>query len=302
VDERRPAGRVLAGLTLVALALITADYRQGQQGPVTAVQRGASQLVAPLQQGVAGLTRPIADAATALSRLSDRDSRIATLEAENARLRSRLRSRAGLARRVETLEGLLRLRRRLPGSQAVAARVVARPPGVAGKAVTVDAGTRQGLAQGMPVVAPNGLVGKVAGASRTHAQVELLTAPRARYVVRVAATGETGLVTGRGGDGLTLRLTDPDAGVEAGATLVTHAFAGSSIPDGLPLGTVTGGVSSGAVGRAPVSPAVDLSRLAAVQVAVTAPHHPEPDSPATQPAARPGSAAHGRPATGSDRS
>ncbi len=62
-------------------------------------------------------------------------------------------------------------------SKTIAARVIAAGAGANSKVVFVDRGSGSGVEKGMPVVTPDGIVGKVIAAYPTASEVMLITDP-----------------------------------------------------------------------------------------------------------------------------
>ena len=281
MPERHRTRTVLAVLTLAALVLITADYRQGETGPVAVAQRGALALFAPLQDGFSQALQPIGAAASAVADLGRLRAENIRLERELDELHERLPSVADLERENRELRAQLQMRERYE-LDTVAAQVIGEPPGEQGHSIIIDRGADQGVAAGMAVVSTRGLVGKITEVTREYARVELLTSPSARYAVRIADTGETGLLRGQGSQPFQLELLDPEGEAPEGSEVVTRTFRASTIPDGLPVGEISAPADTDVVSPRyhQVRPFVDFRRLSTVQVvldAATAPDHFDPD-------------------------
>ena len=272
--ERHPR-TLLAVLGLIALVLITLDYRDGASGPIAALQRGATAVVAPLQDGFAAAVRPIGSGAGWVAGLLGRSEENARLRTELAEARRQLGSQEDLRRRITDLEAQLGIREQR-GLETVGARVVASPPGVFEFSVLIDAGARQGVQPDMAVVNGDGLVGKVVEVTNEQARVQLLSDPQAGYGVRIAGSDEQALLTGRGTQPFQLSLLDPEAEVAGESEVVTQTFTGSAIPDGLPVGEVVGGPLDGVEAQRlhQVRPYVDFTRLGVVQVVLDATTQP----------------------------
>jgi rod shape-determining protein MreC len=270
---------MLAVFLLAAVTLMTIDLSDGRDGPMTRVRHGAVAVFAPVQHAVAAAVRP----ATGVVRwLDDQHG----LHAELARTRARVASLETAAVERDDLRGenarlhrLLGMRDRM-GLNTVGARVLGTVPGDPGSSVLIDAGSGDGLAAGMTVLDDRGVVGRLVTVTARHAQVELVTSPTARYAVRVVSGRHPGRLRGRGDGGLELELNDPHAAVPAGAAVVTRAFQGSTVPDGLPIGIVE--AADGVDRHRAVRPAVNVTTLDVVQV-VTAPAQPS-ELPAGDPA------------------
>lgn len=272
-DRRRPRA-LLALLMLVALVLITLDFRQGDDGPLSELQRAAFGAFAPLQEAASSVTRPVGEFLGGLSDIGQRRERIAALEAELERLRQREIAVADLERENAELRELVDMRDRRELS-TVTARVVAQPPGGTRWSVLIDLGASDGVEPNMAVIDADGLVGRIVQVAPDYARVELAVSPDARYAARVAAGGQQALLSGQGQSTMELQVLDAtEAEFDAGTDVVTRAFQGSRIPDGLPVGTLVDGGAADSTPSFQVDPAVDFSTLNLVMVVVDVPEVP----------------------------
>lgn len=280
MSDRRRSPTLLAVLVLICLVLLTMDYRQGRSGFVAAVQRGALTVFAPVQDGLATVLRPLGDVTGSVGDLLSLREDNDELRAEVERLRSERLSERDLRRENAELRELLAMRDRFD-FETVGAHAIAGPPGSFEWSVLIDAGRRDGVETGMAVINADGLVGKVVQVTARNARVQLLTSPDAGYIVRIADSGEEGMLSGRGSEPFQLEVLDPEARVEAGSELVTRAFEGSTVPDGIPVGVLAEPRDRAGGNRfLSVRPYVDFTRLGFVQVvtdAPTAPGNPLPD-------------------------
>ncbi|MDP8969897.1 MAG: rod shape-determining protein MreC [Actinomycetota bacterium] len=276
MPDRRRSRTLLAVLLLVALVLLTVDYRQGDEGSVAVLQRGALAVFGPVQEGFATVVRPVGDLLRSVGELGGLREQNRQLQADIERLRREQLSLADLRRQNEELRVLLGMRQRLDFDETTAAQVIARPPGSFEWTVLLDAGADQGLREGQPVINADGLVGKVTEVTSSNARVQLLSSPSASYVVRVAETGEDGLLRGRGTDPFQLEIIDPQVTVQPGAKVVTRAFQGTAIPDGIPVGVVQEPSAPQPRGTRflSVRPYVDFNQLNFVAVVLDPPVQP----------------------------
>ena len=166
---------------------------------------------------------------------------------ENTRLRRELEEARGDAirgadavRERQLLNALQRLE--FAGDlRGVTARVVSNSPSNFQLTVTVDHGTEDGIATGMPVVTAAGLVGRIAEVSKDRATVLLLTDPASSVGVRLAGTGDVGIVTGSGRrDVLPLSLVSVETKVAEGEAVVTSGLQQGLFPPQIPVGRVRG--------------------------------------------------------------
>lgn len=276
MSDRHRSRTALAVLTLVALALLTVDFRQGRDGVVASLQRGALVVFGPLQEGFARLAHPVGSLVSAIAEVGELRERNAELEEELRQLQQRLPSVANLERENAEFRGLFRMREDF-GFTTTAARVIGQPPGASDNTVLIDAGAENGLEPGMAVLTADGLVGKLIEVVARHARVELLTSPDARYAVRVASTTQTGYLRGQGARPFQLEILDPEATVPGGSEIVTQVFQGTTVPDGIPVGEVMDPPEGAPVNVRyhSVRPYVDFTKLSLVQVVLDEPLQPE---------------------------
>lgn len=273
MSDRGQARTLLAVLTLVALVVLTIDFRDGPDGPLGTVQRGVRSAFAPVQEGFATVVRPIGAVVSAIGDVGTLREDNAQLASEVARLRAEARTHEDIARENAELRDLLSMGDRLQ-MQTVAAQVIGQPPGQVAFSVLIDAGADDGLQPGMAVLDERGLVGKLSEVVTGHATVELVSSPAARYAVRTAPSGQSGLLQGQGSRPFLMEVRDPAATVDDGDLVVTSSFQGSSIPDGIPVGRVAADDSVTNPRYRAVRPFVDFSGLSLVQVVTNAPTAP----------------------------
>lgn len=282
---------MLAVLVLASLVLITMDYRHGGEGALGELQRGVTALFAPVQDGLAAAVRPLERFMSSLTELTRLREENAALEADLQALREQQVSTADLLRENEELRALVGMSERLEFTTS-AGRVIAQPPGALRWSVLIDIGSDHGVAENMPVINASGLVGKVTLVTRRYARVQLAASPNAGYAVRVAESGAQGLLSGRGSRPLQLQVVDePDVELPDGGEVVTRAFPGTSIPDGIPIGILDAPDGDPAAGRfVDVHPYVDYANLDIVLVVLDAPVVPSVDDlePGSDAQAEPG--------------
>ena len=260
----------LVVLTLIALSWMTFDLRGAAPGG-GAPDRGVLMVFAPVQRALAAVVHP---ATTAVRWIDDQRAlheRLEALRDTEAALRVARARNADLAAENRRLRRLVGMRARV-GHRTVGARVLGTPPGDPGGGVLMTAGARQGVAPGMTVVDVGGLVGRVVAVGATHARVELASSPHARYAVRVVPGDLPGRLRGAGDGRLIVELDDPQGAVPADATVVTRAFEGSAVPDGLPVGALHDDASDRR--SRPVRPQVRVTALDLVQVILDVPAQP----------------------------
>lgn len=228
---------VLLVIILTSVTLITLDSRREDEGAIGAVGRGAHAVVSPFEKGVDAVAEPVSDW---FAGVTDGGS----LKKDNEELRKRVaeledeqRAAEVALEQNETFRRLLDLPI-LADVPRVTARVVNRSPGNFEWTVTIDKGEEHEIARDMPVVGPDGLVGKVLDSWKGGAKIRLLVDPDSNVGVSVLQRGKQGVANGRrGSDRLRVEL-DADADVKPGDDVVTSGVDNSVFPEGLRVGTV----------------------------------------------------------------
>jgi len=197
---------------------------------------------------------------------------------ENRRLQEEVEALRREVARLEEFErenAVLRRAMNLPEAAPVPviyAEVIARPLNNWWGVVTINKGSRHGVAPQMPVVAPEGAVGYVRTTSSFTSEVILLVDPRSAVGAIVQRTGQPVLVEGMGYPGTALRLRPLTASVDVtvGDVIVTSSLS-SLFPKGIPIGVVEQ-VEIGDFGLSVdviVRPFVDFGALEFVSVLAT---------------------------------
>jgi len=229
---------VLLLLVLTAGTIITLDYRGEATGVVHSAKSVLRDAFSPVGSAFVHGFRPVADFFVGAFRYKgEKDA--------NARLRKQLgdlqRQRLEAADQQQALSQLLALQN-LPFAESVpkvAAQVIDTTTSNFQLTVTLDRGTGAGVADGMTVVAGQGLLGRVVDASRSTSTVLLLTDPSSQIGVRTP-TGVVGVASGRGANqALRVDFIPPATALHKGDVLVTSGLQGSIYPAGIPVGRVS---------------------------------------------------------------
>lgn len=240
-NRRSRAGLWFAGFTVASLLMLLASSTE----PALTLQRVTTRALDPVRGAIGGVGEGVAGLFGAIGEI-DR------LRGENAELRSAL---AGAEQRIAELHEAAReneeLRELLGITEALEmellpVRIISRDPSNFAWEVGIDAGTDDGVRDGMPVVAnANGagaLAGTVVSTTDDTARVRFIVDTRSTVIALDAASRAMGEIRGQPGGQLVMSnipLTElvevGDTIVSAGLTLGTEA---SAYPGGLLIGTV----------------------------------------------------------------
>ncbi|MCA1832217.1 MAG: rod shape-determining protein MreC [Actinomycetota bacterium] len=235
-DRTRRIRLLLAVLFTASILVITLDFRSDGNF-LDAIGRGAMTVVGPLQEGARTVFRPVGNFFAGFTRVGSLKARIAGLQQENQLLVQREEQVSDIQRENGSLRKLVGLRERLR-LKTLTARVVGVGPSNFEDSVFLDRGSADGIRKDMPVLAGDGLVGRIIQVGRHTSRVTLLIDASASVAARIARSGEIGVVDGAGERELRFELIDPEANVERGDRVVTSGYDNSVYPPGIPIGTV----------------------------------------------------------------
>jgi rod shape-determining protein MreC len=236
---------VLLLLVAASLTLLSLYFQEGSGGPLHRFERGVSTVLGPFSEATDRALKPARDLVNWFQETFEARGDREDLEEEVAELRDQLAEQQNTARQSEELKELTGGGLVPDGQETVTARVVGRSPSVWYSTVTIDKGTSAGVRVDDPVVAADGLAGKVTSATNGTAQVTLITDSTSSVTARVLPVGATGVVEPNVGEPEDLQLNFVQNGEEIneGEMVVTAGFAtgdlGSIFPPGIPIGRVT---------------------------------------------------------------
>jgi rod shape-determining protein MreC len=216
-------------------------------------------VTAALVQGTRNLWRDYVD----LRHLREENKH---LQGEVAVLQRRIDQLEEQSLETQRLQRLLAMRES-PQAGFLTARVVGKDATNWFKTILLDRGSQEGVRRNQPVLAPDGLVGRVVEVTPTSAKVQLLTDPVSAVGGLVQRTRVTGIVSGNLGAGARVRYLPLLADVVVGDEVVTSGM-GGVFPKGIPVGRITAVERrSGALFQeASLQPLADLGRLEEVMI------------------------------------
>ncbi len=135
------------------------------------------------------------------------------------------------------------------------ARLIASSAASTRRFATLSVGTGHGIASGMPVRAPEGLVGRVLEAGQSTARILLITDGESVVPVRRASDSLPGFAQGRADGRVQIRLISLGINpLKRGDAFVTSG-SGGLYPPGMPIAVVESLTRDGAVARVLADPA-----------------------------------------------
>jgi rod shape-determining protein MreC len=255
---------VLIALLVVAIALITIDFRDGGNSSASSL---GGRVFGPVER-LAG------DATGGFRGASGNSSEIANLQRQNDQLRAQLAQAQTSGADAKQLASVLHLS---AGKYKVVTGTVIAAGGDYSDTVTINVGGSDGVTANETVLNGDGLVGTVVSVTPRTATVQLLTDAGTTVGVRMAGDGQIGALSGSaaalsGSAPLKLTLFDANATLKAGQELVTFGSVGGRpyVP-GVPVGTVSSVTTQpgSLTPTALVKPFADFTGLGVIGVVVS---------------------------------
>ena len=270
VWERSRDYIVFGALLLVGIVIFV-----GRNGPALRAARAASLTVTAPVEGAFERAAQFRRSLVENERLRDET---AELSAEVARLREASAENAQLRALLQFPD--------TTNTRRVVARVVAKDITEQTNLLTIDAGARDSIEVGMPVINERGIVGRVVLTSDRYSVVMPHQNTQFRVPASIEALGREGVVRWDGAsfDRLTMEYVVKTEPVEPGMLVVTSPFSGV-FPAGVPVGRVD--TAYAAAGRNDyvihLDPAAPISEVGYVYVLLT---RPDPEQAILEAAAR----------------
>jgi len=251
---------VVVGLLVVCVLLLTAFFREGEDGFLHSLKGTITGIVSPVQDVGSRAVQPVRDGWNWFADLRDARRERDRLRTENQQLRTQLAQNQATAdaatRLQETLAAQMALRVEGPaGYEAKTARVISRPPFEASRRARIGLGREDGVTINSLVFVPasagpgqrtfGAVVGLVTRADANASRVTFLTDPSTAVAAKIQGTDTPlGLLKATPSGQLLLSGIPPRVPVSTGMNVVTLGTGTSSLPSPYPPNLLIGTVSS----------------------------------------------------------
>jgi rod shape-determining protein MreC len=250
---------------LIMTALLIYSSRLRKQPETTLFEKAILQLASPLQRGFDSSTDTMSNLWQHYLWLVDTSRENDRLFSENRRLLNKLDRLSEIQLENKRLSTLLALREEMD-IPTLPARVIAEDATSLFQTVIIDRGLEDGLHEGLPVIVPEGVVGRIIRCSGRQSRVLLATDASSAMAVLVQRSRARGVCRGRG-QTLTLDFALSKEDIAKGDRIITSGN-GGIFPKGLTVGNVSL-IQTNELDlfqSVVVTPAVNFSRLEEVLV------------------------------------
>ncbi len=267
---------------MVILALVALRLSAQSPGELSSLDRGILGVVAPAQAALSTVARAIGGVVGRYAELTRVRGENDRLRSENVRLRAELMETKRFAAESGRYQTLLGLKDSLP-AETLAARVIGIDASPYFRVARVELDRGEGLVRrGMPVLTPDGVVGRINRVAGKTSDILLAVDSRSSIDVFLPRTGGRGILRGKAGANgyrCTIEYLVRSEQAREGDLVVTSGL-GGAFPRDLAMGKVTRVVPnpSGLYQEVEVTPDVDFARLSEVLVVVAPPPTADPDA------------------------
>lgn len=225
-------------MLLFTIVLSVIAFQEGPWFPV--VQKSLFEILPTVQYSLTSMTAPVSSL-LALTQM------VQVLETENRRLQEtvgQLTAEVTRLKEIEIekkqLEEELGYKTANTDMETIAARIIGWDPTNIIQSMIIDKGNSQGVEEGMVVITPQGLVGKIVKIQGTSAKVLLITDPRSTVnaMIQRSDSRAFGVVSGLPKDGLLMRYLSPEERIRIQDMVITSGI-GGGFPPGVVVGRVT---------------------------------------------------------------
>ena len=224
----------LAGISIVLLILSSSGQMAPVEAAASVVARPFLNVFNEVGRQASNLFQTVNELSTLRTLNRQLKSRVDTLTIDSLRLTE-------VEAENQQLRELLRFKQLNPtydfrGGQVIA-RVISQAQSNYRSSLSIDLGSEQGIARGMPVVTEQGLVGRIDKVGPNSSTVLLLIDPSSGVQALVKRSRAVGVVNGRAGALPVMEYIPMDADISVGDEVITSGL-GGNFPKNVIIGQV----------------------------------------------------------------
>lgn len=228
---------VLIICIVASMALMALYSNEGDGGAVHSVRGIVATVASPFQRIGAIVSLPFQAVGNALTNAAAPTEDLLTLQQENERLRAQTIRYQEYQTENERLRALLDMKESY-SLESTGARVISQSADSWNRTVTIDKGSADGLAVGMPVMNGDGLLGQIESVAPASSVVRLITDDTGGVSVILQNSRAEGVLSGNVDGVLHVDFVPISTQVQLGEAVLTSGL-GGVYPKGLVVGAVT---------------------------------------------------------------
>ena len=216
-------------------------------------------MLSPVQLGVSATFRGAWNTAVHYFDLVGTNEENQKLTKELAELKIRIQANASEKQENKRLREILNLQEKVPLNMVVGEVIGRAAKAGVSTIVSINRGTRNNLKPQLPVVTPDGVVGKTVDASPLAAKVQLISDPSFSMGAMLERSGSAGILSGNG-EICILEFLPLTSDIKEGDPVISSGQDGI-FPEGYPVGRVSRIIKSQLSLSAEVTPYQNLASL-----------------------------------------
>ncbi|SMB92156.1 rod shape-determining protein MreC [Desulfonispora thiosulfatigenes DSM 11270] len=262
---------IIVCIVLFVVFLNIARLTGAERDSLSSVEKGIKYVAAPIQNGATSIIQSIKDFFGVFEEVDSLRKENASLKGQISRKNNQINTLKDYQIENVRLRNFLEYKENHSQDFNVAtAKVIARNPGNWYKTITINLGAEDGILKNMPIITPDGLVGRVISVAPKTSDVLLILDQEGAVGAKIWETRDIPGVVEGSGDGsslLSMIYLPHDADIKIGHTIVTSGL-GEIFPQGLRIGTIieVQNDESGLMKKAKIKPFANFSRLEEVLV------------------------------------
>src|SRR4029077_17252065 len=262
ISRHRPLA-LLAGLILLQVLLLA--FQVKREHDVRLVRYWAVQLLTPGERAGTWSFSKVSGIWSGYVGLRDTRNENQRLKTEVEQLRMRNRELESRAAEGQRLAVLMNFREAHPEAPMIAAQVIGASADPTSHILFINRGDRDRVRRNLPVISPDGVIGKIVEVFPSSAQVLLINDKESGVGALFAGTRTHGVVKGSADSNPHMEYVVNEEKVQAGEAVLTSGE-DRIFPKDLPIGTVESAKAGNPFQTIRIQPAARLDRLEEVLV------------------------------------
>jgi rod shape-determining protein MreC len=233
--SRRFRNFIVLGLIIIlCLIVITVSFRES--GLIKKIKVKTVDFFKPVQEKFSSFVRPFINFINSIRDYINLREKYQELLVENSELRREYADNINLRVENDSLRKLLDVKLR-KNYEAITARVIGFYESGWQSEIILNAGSSEGVREGMCVINEDGLIGIVVQTGNNSSNVRLINAPQSAIGVRVLSSRQTGIIKGNQDKKITLNYIPVEEPVFKGDIVVTSEY--SNLPADILIGRIS---------------------------------------------------------------
>ncbi len=224
--------------SILSLLICALYVKEGDSGFLHKLQITSQSMLSPISKISVSTNKQLVSFMDFLDSSEGDTDTIASLKAENAKLKQKLETNNSYKEKTEHLQELLDMKNKNK-LEGITCSVIGKSNSTWNRTISINAGSNDGIYVGQSVVCYGGVVGQVVSCSPNFSNVRLLSDVNSGIAVKISSRDNSyGILRGSLDGMLYIEDIDSETTIEVGDNVVTSGM-GGSYKEGLIVGSVS---------------------------------------------------------------